>query len=90
MTDDTPSGGAKVATVATPAASRTGSAPDKNGNPAFVGSGVTIAFAPPKARDFWEKMGVPQQNVAEGDAYDGTLNWSTYLEAQTPNRRRAL
>lgn len=42
----------------------------------------------PEARGLWSKMGVPEQN-ADG-AYDGTLNWSTYLEAQTTDTRRAL
>ena len=34
------------------------------------------------ARGFWAKMGVPEQNRAAGEAYDGTLNYQTFQEAQ--------
>lgn len=37
------------------------------------------------ARGFWERMGVPQQNLEQGAAYEGTLNWQTY----TANIRQA-
>lgn len=30
------------------------------------------------ARGVWERMGVPQQNLEQGAAYEGTLNWKTY------------
>jgi len=33
------------------------------------------------ARGFWERMGVPAQNLEDGAAYDGTLNWQTYAQA---------
>ena len=49
---------------------------------------LNVSNIAPEARGFWSKMGVPEQN-ADG-AYDGTLNWSTYLEAQTTDTRRAL
>ena len=41
------------------------------------------------ARGFWERMGVPQQNRAPGEAYDGTLNWQTYAQAQAENQAAA-
>ena len=41
------------------------------------------------ARGFWERMGVPQQNLEQGAAYDGTLNWETYAQAQVANGPRA-
>lgn len=43
---------------------------------AHPGADLNISNIVPEARGFWERMGVPQQNV-EG-AYDGTLNWQTY------------
>lgn len=46
---------------------------------AFPDSDLNISNIVPDARGFWEKMGIPQQNV-EG-AYDGTLNWETYQAA---------
>lgn len=36
----------------------------------------------PAAQGFWEKMGIPAQNLEEGAAYDGTINHATYLDAQ--------
>ena len=36
------------------------------------------------ARGFWAKMGVPEQNLPEGEAYDGALNWETYSANQRP------
>lgn len=36
----------------------------------------------PTSQGFWEKMGVPTQNLEEGAAYDGTINHAAYLEAQ--------
>ena len=41
---------------------------------------LDISNVVPEARGFWEKMGIPQQNV-EG-AYDGNLTWKTYAAAQ--------
>jgi hypothetical protein len=46
---------------------------------AYPDADINISNIVPSARGFWEKMGVPQQNV-EG-AYDGTLNWETYQAA---------
>lgn len=43
---------------------------------------LNISNIVPAARGFWAKMGVPERNVGPGDAYDGTLNWQTYQEAQ--------
>lgn len=31
-----------------------------------------------EARGFWDKLGVPEQNLPDGHAYDGTLNAQTY------------
>lgn len=50
--------------------------------------GILISNVVPAARGFWEKVGVPQQNVGEGDAYDGTLDWNTY--AASPAGRKSL
>lgn len=33
------------------------------------------------ARGFWAKMGVPEQFLEPGAAYDGTLNWKTFVQA---------
>lgn len=44
---------------------------------------ILISNVVPAARGFWEKVGVPQQNVGEGDAYDGTLDWNTYAASET-------
>ena len=44
------------------------------------GADLAISNIVPAARGFWAKMGVPEQNV-EG-AYDGTINWRSYQEAQ--------
>lgn len=69
---------------------------DKDGRQAGVGrsvieallaaspAGLNISNIVPEARGFWEKMGIPQQNV-EG-AYDGNLSWKTYADAQNPGR----
>jgi GNAT superfamily N-acetyltransferase len=38
------------------------------------------------ARGFWAKMGVPEQNLEQGAAYEGTLNWRTYAQAQDDGR----
>ena len=66
---------------------------DKQGRKAGVGRDVIEALLAavdtldisnivPEARGFWEKMGIPPQNV-EG-AYDGALTWKTYASAQNP------
>lgn len=49
---------------------------------------ILISNVVPAARGFWEKVGVPQQNVGEGDAYDGQLDWSTY--SQSPAGRKSV
>lgn len=72
---------------------------DKQGRQAGVGRDVIetllaadgagtleISNIVPEARGFWEKMGIPPQNV-EG-AYDGALTWNTYAEAQNPGATR--
>lgn len=51
-------------------------------------SSILISNVVPAARGFWEKVGVPQQNVGEGDAYDGQLDWETY--AASPAGRKSL
>jgi hypothetical protein len=43
---------------------------------------LNISNIVPEAQGFWERMGVPVQNLEEGAAYDGTLNLETYLQAQ--------
>lgn len=50
---------------------------------------VLISNVVPAARGFWEQVGVPQQNVGEGDAYDGTLDWNTYAESPAGRKRGA-
>ena len=72
---------------------------DKQGRQAGVGRDVIetllaadgagtleISNIVPEARGFWEKMGIPPQNV-EG-AYDGALTWKTYAEAQNTGATR--
>jgi len=49
---------------------------------AYPDADLNISNVVPAARGFWERMGVPVQNVGEGDAYDGTLNWKAYAEAK--------
>lgn len=39
-----------------------------------------------QARGFWAKMGVPEQNLEDGAAYDGTLNWQAYAQAANDGR----
>lgn len=51
-------------------------------------SDITISNVVPEARGFWEKMGIPQQNV-EG-AYDANLNWKTYAAAQNTGTESRL
>jgi hypothetical protein len=43
---------------------------------------ILISNIVPAARGFWEKVGIPQQNVGEGDAYDANLNWETFAKSQ--------
>jgi ribosomal protein S18 acetylase RimI-like enzyme len=31
-----------------------------------------------EARGFWERVGIPQQNLEDGAAYDGKLDWNTF------------
>jgi N12 class adenine-specific DNA methylase len=45
-------------------------------------SDLNISNIVQDARGFWERMGVPQQNLEQGAAYDGNLNWNTYAQAQ--------
>lgn len=47
---------------------------------------LTISNIVPAAQAFWERMGVPIPNLEQGAAYDGTLNWKTYAQAQADNR----
>ena len=47
---------------------------------------VNISNIVHQARGFWAKMGVPEQNLEDGAAYDGTLNWQTYAEAANDGR----
>jgi hypothetical protein len=42
------------------------------------------------ARGFWERMGVPQQNRAHGEAYDGILDWNTFAQAQDQRAAQSL
>lgn len=50
---------------------------------------ILISNVVPAARGFWEQVGVPQQNVGEGDAYDGTLDWNTYADSPAGRKRGA-
>ncbi len=50
---------------------------------------ILISNVVPAARRFWENVGIPQQNVGEGDAYDGNLNWNTYADSATGRKRGA-
>lgn len=50
------------------------------------GADLNISNVVPAARGFWAKMGVPEQNVEAGAAYDGTLNWQTYAAAAGDGR----
>lgn len=47
---------------------------------------VEISNIVESARNFWESVGVPTQNLAPGEAYDGTLNWQTYLDSRAGQR----
>ena len=42
------------------------------------------------ARGFWSRMGVPEQNRAPGEAYDGILNWQTFAQAQDARGTRGM
>lgn len=50
---------------------------------------ILISNVVPAARGFWEQVGIPQQNVGEGDAYDGTLDWNTYADSPAGRKRGA-
>lgn len=50
---------------------------------------INISNVVPAARGFWAKVGVPEQNLEEGAAYDGDLNWQTYAESPAGTRRGA-
>jgi hypothetical protein len=50
---------------------------------------ILISNVVPAARGFWAKVGVPEQNVGEGDAYDGYLDWNTYAASETGKKRGA-
>ncbi len=54
---------------------------------AHPGLDLNISNIVEGARGFWDRMGIPEQNRASGEAYDGTLNWQTFSQAQ--NQRRA-
>lgn len=43
-------------------------------------SDLNISNIVEDARGFWAKMGVPEQNRAAGEAYEGNLNWQIYSE----------
>lgn len=47
---------------------------------------VNISNIVHQARGFWAKMGVPEQNLEDGAAYDGTLNWQAYAQAANDGR----
>jgi hypothetical protein len=47
---------------------------------------VNISNIVHQARGFWAKMGIPEQNLEDGAAYDGTLNWQTYAQAADDGR----
>lgn len=49
---------------------------------AYPDADLNISNIVPEAQGFWERMGIPTQNLEEGAAYDGTLNLQTFLEAQ--------
>ncbi len=49
---------------------------------AYPNNDLHISNIVQAARGFWERMGVPQQNLEDGAAYDGTLNWNTYSHAR--------
>lgn len=57
---------------------------------AYPGSDLNISNIVPAAQGFWEKIGVPVQNLEEGAAYDGTLDLETYLQAKDGRRARGL
>lgn len=45
-------------------------------------SDLNISNIVPEARGFWDRMGVPEQFQPDGDAYDGTINWRQFRDAQ--------
>jgi hypothetical protein len=47
---------------------------------------VGISNIVESAQNFWESVGVPTQNLGPGEAYDGTLNWQTYLDSRAGQR----
>ncbi len=46
-------------------------------------SELNISNIVPEARGFWDRMGIPQQYQPDGDAYDGTINWRQFRDAQS-------
>jgi hypothetical protein len=53
------------------------------------GDNLHISNIVPQARSFWSSVGVPEQNLAEGEAYDGQLNWEKYAESSAGKKRGA-
>ncbi len=49
---------------------------------AYPNRSINISNIVPEAQGFWEKLGVPAQNLEEGAAYDGTLNAAKLQAAQ--------
>ncbi|MCY1166226.1 Inorganic Pyrophosphatase [compost metagenome] len=47
---------------------------------------VEISNIVETARNFWESVGVPQQNLGPGEAYDGNLNWQIFTDSRAGRR----
>lgn len=47
---------------------------------------VEISNIIEQARNFWESVGVPTQNLGPGEAYDGTLNWKKFADSRAGRR----
>lgn len=56
---------------------------------AYPNRNINISNIVPEAQGFWEKLGVPVQNLEEGAAYDGTLNAKVLEQAQRERAQAA-
>jgi len=56
---------------------------------AYPDRDINISNIVPEAQGFWEKLGVPAQNLEEGAAYDGTLNAKVLEQAQRDRAQSA-
>lgn len=53
------------------------------------GAKLGISNIVEQARGFWESVGIPQQNLGAGEAYDGTIDWQTFAGSRAGRRAAA-